>query len=522
MSPMDGSSADAPITPSALAAMPDFRIGNATVSPSRRIIESVGGKGDVEPRVMQVLVALAQSAGTVVTRKTLFDRCWGGIYVGDDSLNRTVAAVRRVVSNVAPGSFEIETIPRTGYRLIGEVSGVASEAATGEQADHGGRFSRRLMLGSAGALIAATGAGLWWNARERNRADALIEEGERVLREAWPGSDEKAVGYLQSATALNPGDAHAWGLLAIALRNVAEQAAPNRTTAAVLASERAANRALMANPRDGNALTALATVRPEFGNWAETEDALRHALKVDRDNPAAINYLVMLLQSVGRAHESWKLNERLARIQRSSPVYEFRKALKLWIFGRVPEADLTIDRALQMWPRHPAVWNARLYIFAFTGRPEAGSRMIEDDRFRPSTFGPASARYWRSSLRALATRSEGDIAGARTVNLQLAPRSPGFAVAAMMVLSALGEIDSAFGVAQGALLRSGPLIGTIWAGNGEMPVNDQYWRRTMNLFTPATAAMRGDPRFRPLCDGMGMTVYWRQRGIWPDPFLRMT
>jgi hypothetical protein len=38
----------------------------------------------------------------------------------------------------------------------------------------------------------------------------------------------------------------------------------------------------------------------------------------------------------------------------------------------------------------------------------------------------------------------------------------------------------------------------------------------MNLFTPATAAMRADPRFRALCEGMGMMAYWRKRGIWPD------
>jgi DNA-binding winged helix-turn-helix (wHTH) protein len=102
---MDGPSSDALITPASLASLPDFRIGEVAISPSRRIVSGLSGQQDVEPRVMQVLVALAQADGAVVTRNSLFDRCWGGTYVGDDSLNRTIAALRRVVAEVAPGTF---------------------------------------------------------------------------------------------------------------------------------------------------------------------------------------------------------------------------------------------------------------------------------------------------------------------------------------------------------------------------------------------------------------------------------
>jgi hypothetical protein len=36
------------------------------------------------------------------------------------------------------------------------------------------------------------------------------------------------------------------------------------------------------------------------------------------------------------------------------------------------------------------------------------------------------------------------------------------------------------------------------------------------MFTPPAAAMRPDPRFLPLCDGIGLTDYWRRRGVKPD------
>ena len=71
-------------------------------------------------------------------------------------------------------------------------------------------------------------------------------------------------------------------------------------------------------------------------------------------------------------------------------------------------------------------------------------------------------------------------------------------------------------VTDGFLLRRGPLIPTLWLGRNDMPVNDQRWRRTMMLFTPACAPLRADPRFAELCQGVGFTDYWRRRNIVPD------
>src|SRR5690348_18255390 len=92
---------DGLLTTAELAARPDFTLGLAAVSPSSRTIAGPGGTADVEPRVMQVLVVLAEADGQVVTREALFQRCWGGVFVGDDSLNRAIAAVRKLAADVA-------------------------------------------------------------------------------------------------------------------------------------------------------------------------------------------------------------------------------------------------------------------------------------------------------------------------------------------------------------------------------------------------------------------------------------
>ena len=505
-----------------LTLRPDFQIGPMLVSPARRRVEGPGGTVHVEPLIMQVFLLLLDARGQVVARNELFDQVWGGVMVGDDSLNRAIAKVRRIGEEAAPGLFDIETIPRTGYRLRGDI--LDSEVRVGGAGEPSpSRISRRMVI-TGGVAAAGGAAGLWWIARDRTdpRVAGLLDGGKRVMREAWPGSEADGVDLIRQATQLDPGNDGAWGLLALALRNVIEQAPPSETAAAVLECESAARRALAINPKEGNALTALAMMRPEFGNWFEAEASLSHVLRVAPNNLAAMAHLGLLFQSVGRTMDSGTLNDRIVVLDPLSPIYQFRRAMRLWILGRIAEADQTIDRALQLWPRHPAVWNARIVIFAFTGRAEAAERFLDDIQIRPSTHKQATEDIWRISLRALGSGVRTDVDAAVAAHIKAVPQSGGSAILAVMVLSALGKLDTAFDVADGFLLRRGPLIGTLWTGKNQMPVNDVNWRRTMNLFTPATAAMRSDPRFERLCDGIGMTAYWRKRGIWPDPMFRLT
>ena len=104
-----------------LSLRPDFQLGPMLVGPARRLVQGPGGSAHVQPLIMQVFLMLVDARGQVVTRNELFDQVWGGVMVGDDSLNRAIGKVRQIGAQVAPGLFEIETIPRTGYRLTGQI-----------------------------------------------------------------------------------------------------------------------------------------------------------------------------------------------------------------------------------------------------------------------------------------------------------------------------------------------------------------------------------------------------------------
>jgi Tol biopolymer transport system component/DNA-binding winged helix-turn-helix (wHTH) protein len=99
-----------------LARESDFRLGTMLVRPSLREVCCPTRKHTLEPRVMQVLVALARMDGQVVSRDELIETCWGGRIVGEDAINRCIGRLRRL-AETCDDVFGIDTVARVGYRL---------------------------------------------------------------------------------------------------------------------------------------------------------------------------------------------------------------------------------------------------------------------------------------------------------------------------------------------------------------------------------------------------------------------
>ena len=467
---------------------------------------------------MRVMLALADARGAVLSREDLIRTCWDDVIVGDEAINRAIFELRRIGRTVG-GDFEIETIARVGYRLLGQICPVAESLGGADRTKplHGLSASRRGAIG--GGVAALTIIGLTSFAllpRADPRAAALRLRGEQALRDEMPDSNEQGVGFLREAVALEPRNAAGWGLLALALRNVSEHATPGDWPEALHASEQATARALAIDRTEPNALAAQATLRPEYGDWYAAEDRLRAVLKVAPDHAYSLASLGYLLESVGRSHESALMTARATELEPLSPVYQYRLAYKHWILGRVTEADQVIDRALQLWPRHPGVIFARLLIYVWTGRNQPALDMLNDNDAIKAAMPPQAVNTWRLSIDALQSGRPEQATRARDAQIAAATRSPGLAVVAVQLLSMLGFIDDAFTVAEGYLLRRGILIGSLQLSPEQLAVNDQRRRKTAMLFNPCTAAMRTDGRFGRLVEAMGLTAYWKRRGIVPD------
>ena len=75
-------------------------------------------RGRLEPKVMGVLLCLAERAGQVVSKRELLDTVWPGTHVQEVALSRSISEIRRRLGDDARQPTFIETLPKRGYRLL--------------------------------------------------------------------------------------------------------------------------------------------------------------------------------------------------------------------------------------------------------------------------------------------------------------------------------------------------------------------------------------------------------------------
>jgi DNA-binding winged helix-turn-helix (wHTH) protein len=76
----------------------------------------------LEPKIMDVLVCLAENQGEVVRKEQFFETTWGDVNVTPHVLARAISEIRRTLNDEAQNPRFIQTVPKIGYRLIAPVS----------------------------------------------------------------------------------------------------------------------------------------------------------------------------------------------------------------------------------------------------------------------------------------------------------------------------------------------------------------------------------------------------------------
>lgn len=145
----------------------DFQLGAFRVRPAYREVRRGDAIDILEPRVMQVLTALARRMGAVVSRDELLRECWGDMSVTDDSLHRCIGRLRKLSESDERRSFVIETVPRVGYRLV---AADHADAPPAEPSRHpeaaltspARRVGHLPLVALAGVVVASVAAAGWW------------------------------------------------------------------------------------------------------------------------------------------------------------------------------------------------------------------------------------------------------------------------------------------------------------------------------------------------------------------------
>jgi Tol biopolymer transport system component/DNA-binding winged helix-turn-helix (wHTH) protein len=114
-----------PPLPEKAASRSPFLIGGRLVQPALNRVSGEGGEQQIEPRLMHVLVCLASRPGDVISRTDLLETVWNGAVVQEEALTHAISQLRRLFGDDPRSPRVIETIHKTGYRLIAPVSTAA-------------------------------------------------------------------------------------------------------------------------------------------------------------------------------------------------------------------------------------------------------------------------------------------------------------------------------------------------------------------------------------------------------------
>jgi len=99
-----------------------FQIGDWRVEPDAGRLTQGDRSSRLEPKVMDLLIYMAQRPGQVLAREELEQAIWTGTVVGYDALTSAIIKLRKAFGDDSHKPWLIETVAKKGYRLIAPVT----------------------------------------------------------------------------------------------------------------------------------------------------------------------------------------------------------------------------------------------------------------------------------------------------------------------------------------------------------------------------------------------------------------
>ena len=152
---------------------PVWKFGPFEVDVRSRELRLKGNRSRIQDNPLTVLLLLLERKGEVVTREELKQRLWPAdtFVEADDGLNTAIRKLREVLGDSSENPIYIETIPRRGYRFIGEVlrdeqtpgSPPPVESAVDTPTESHRSWRRAWAIATiAGVVTTAIGAAAWF------------------------------------------------------------------------------------------------------------------------------------------------------------------------------------------------------------------------------------------------------------------------------------------------------------------------------------------------------------------------
>ena len=328
------------MSPRALNEQP-FAFGDWRVEPARgRLVGLADGvEAHLEPRLMDLLLLFAGSAGRVLGKEEIIEAVWSGRAVGDDTLAAAVSRLRSALGETA-GRRYIETLPKRGYRL---------------------------------AMAAAEPQGGPAATREAPpKAAALAAQGRAALAAPFAASQAQARLYFEAAVREAPdwAPAHAGLAETLAAQHVAGQGAG---AGLVAAAKTAAYAAVGLDPELARAWSVLGlTTLLADRDFATADDALRRAIALDPELPAAHSHRAFAFAATGRFVEAEREARRAVELEPVSLAARGALLQILLTARRYRQAVAAANAALALSPLSSEGWYAKGWAYVLSGDETTG------------------------------------------------------------------------------------------------------------------------------------------------------
>jgi adenylate cyclase len=308
-----------------------------------------------------VLLALAETPGRVWSRDALLERVWPAVTVGEEVLTHAIAELRRALGDDFRAPRYLETVHKSGYRLVGpiedtaqrdrmeldagdehaltfDLSAYASYLRARELYERGGRAST---LASVATFASIVGTYPRFALAHAGLAKALTFLG--TYYDARLGDPERALDHARTAQKIAPNvaDGHAAEGLIFAIARNAPQSVKSFNAAIALAPESnethyllgracladldfdlaalALERAAQLRADDYHSLVMAGKVRRRVGeqgqayaNYALALPRTETRLRAEPNDNRALCAKARCLWQLGRADEAFELMERVA------------------------------------------------------------------------------------------------------------------------------------------------------------------------------------------------------------------
>jgi predicted ATPase/DNA-binding winged helix-turn-helix (wHTH) protein len=129
------------VSPGAVALFGPFRL-----SPARRELERDGVPLALGDRALDILIALVERPGEIVSHRDLIARVWRDLVVSPGNLRVHMSALRKALGDGAGGARYIENVTGQGYCFVAQVTRETAAASPARSAEFPDAARKRLVL----------------------------------------------------------------------------------------------------------------------------------------------------------------------------------------------------------------------------------------------------------------------------------------------------------------------------------------------------------------------------------------